>query len=266
MTLALGALEAHTNKDTTQDYDKVAEAMRRFSARLDAVEAHGGQGGLPSSGAGKGYLPEKSLIPKTYQGELDGWRSWRDDLTEFMDNKNPGMKRFLEEVSNKRDELVSDVMLQKWNVLGNKVVGDQVQVWRTLKALTSGVARTVVMGVGDEDGFEAWRRLHVQLEPKLVIRQGQVLSDFVSMVSKPAKTIGETRDLITEMERKLKVIRDLTREGVSDIHAKSVLTGIIDPMTRQHMTMNATDGYDEFRRKVIEFTDADRAGHTSKYR
>ena len=72
----------------------------------------------------------------------------------------------------------------------------------------------------DENVFEALRRLHHQFEPKLVIKQGQVLSDFAAMVMKPARTIAETLDLITELDRKMKLIRELTHEEVFDVHAR----------------------------------------------
>ena len=100
---------------------------------------------------------------------------------------------------------------------------DQVAVWRALKGLTGGMAKTIVMSVVSEDGFEAWRRLHLQYKPQLVTRQGQVLADFAAMVKKPARSIGETRELLTEMERRMKMVRDLTDQGVSDMHVRSVL-------------------------------------------
>ena len=64
-----------------------------------------------------------------------------------------------------------------------------------------------------EDGFEVLRRMHLQFGPKLVIRQGQVLANFVAMISRPAKSIVETRTLLTDMDRTLKLIRCLTSEG-----------------------------------------------------
>ena len=139
--------------------------------------------------------------------------------------------------------------------LGVKVLSDSVQVWRALKGLTSGVARVVVQSVEGENGFEAWRRLHHQFEPKLVIKQGQVLSDFAAMVMKPARTIAETRDIITELDRKMKLIRELTDEGVSDVHAKSILIGILDSMTR-HTASKQSDQFEAFKDAVLEFTNA----------
>ena len=87
---------------------------------------------------------------------------------------------------------------------------------------SGGVARTVVMSVSEENGFEAWRRLPLQFEPELTILQKQVLAEFAAMASWPGKTITETRDFLTEINRKLKLIRDLTHEGVSYVHVRSV--------------------------------------------
>ena len=107
--------------------------------------------------------------------------------------------------------------------------------------------------------------MHLQFEPKLTIRQGQVLAEFAAMVSRPGKTITETRDLITEMDRKLKLIRDLTHEGVSDVHTRSVLIGLLDPMTRQHAAYKQGEAFGSFRNAVLEFTNAaSLAGTVSK--
>ena len=40
-----------------------------------------------------------------------------------------------------------------------RVLGDMVEVWRTLKALTKGDAREIVTSVRNQDGFEAWKNL-----------------------------------------------------------------------------------------------------------
>ena len=92
-----------------------------------------------------------------------------------------------------------------------------------MKALSSGNARTVIQSVEGEDGFEAWKSLHHQCEPKLVIKPGQVLAEYAAMVTKPASSIAETRDLITELDKQMKIIRELTHEGVSDIRQQGHL-------------------------------------------
>ena len=133
------------------------------------------------------------------------------------------------------------------------MLGDHVQVWRALKGLTGGFARSVVQSVHGEDGFEAWRQLHLQFEPKLMVRQGQVLA---AMVTRPAKTVNETRELTMEIYCKLKEIRDLTEENVSDTHAKTVFTGFLEPKTKQHTAYRQGDTFEALKHAVVEFTNA----------
>ena len=176
--MRIEVLEGHISQSLEQYMSSMMDMMKALATRIDTMEASGQGSGPSGSGGGsinRGYLPEKSLIPKTYDGKLDDWRSWREDFSEFLDNKNTGMQKFLEEIARRRDAPVDDAMVRKWASLGGKVTGDRVQVWRALKALTAGVARTVVMSVTAENGFETWRKFHLQFEPKMVIRQGQVL-------------------------------------------------------------------------------------------
>ena len=183
--------------------------------------------------------------------------AWRDDFADFLDTKNVRMAQLLADIAQKRDVPVDSSILAKWaGVLGTKVTGGHVQVWRALKGLTTGVAKTVIISVGAEDGFEAWRRLHMQCEPKLVIRQGQVLADFAAKVSRPAKSIAETRELLTELERRMKMVRDMTEQGISDMHERSVLIGILDPQTRQHTAYRQADPFEQFKNSVLEFVNA----------
>ena len=78
------------------------------------------------------------------------------------------MLKFLQAITLNRDSPVDATMKRKWAVLGEKALGDRVQVWRAPKGLTSGGARSVVQSVHGEDGFEVWRQLDMQFEPKLI--------------------------------------------------------------------------------------------------
>ena len=87
-------------------------------------------------------------------------------------------------------------------------------------------------------------------------KQGMALADFTGMVAKPATKPGETKSLITELERRMKTVYEVTVELISDNHAKSVLVGMLDPMTRQHTAMHhgGNTGYEKLKRVVLEFT------------
>ena len=73
--------------------------------------------------------------------------------------------------------------------------------------------------------FRAWQRLKQRFEPGLAARQRIVMAEFSGMVARVAKSPGETDALLTEMDRKMKLVEDVTVERVSEMHARSVLVG-----------------------------------------
>ena len=108
----------------------------------------------------------------------------------------------------------------------------------------------------NEDGFKAWQKLHTHSGPSLSAKQGMAFADFSGMVAKPATKPGETKSLITELERRMKMVEEVTGELISDNHTKSVLVGILDPMTRQHTAMHhgGNTGHEKLKRVVLDFT------------
>ena len=85
--------------------------------------------------------------------------SGQEDVADYLDSINPGMKQLLEEI-NKLQDPVDD----KWRSDREldhpaKVFKNQVNVRRALKKLTDGEAKKVVMSVKKEDGFRAWQKL-----------------------------------------------------------------------------------------------------------
>ena len=149
------------------------------------------------------------------------WRSGEVGSTisrTLLDTKNTSMYLFLEGIAKSRDELVRGSFIQKWSGLGARATKDQVAVWRTLKGLTGGMVKTIVMSVGSCHGVCHKHR-------------------------------RETLELLTEMERRMKMVRDLTDQGVSDMHARSVLIGIFDPMTRQHTANKLSESFEVFKKQ-----------------
>ena len=198
----------------------------------------------------------KNTIPRNLDSKLEEWRSWKDDVLDFFDENNKGMRNFLVEVQ-KEESIDNEWLEDKVRELGDKIAGkdEGVRVWRALKGITTGEARKVINTVKDENGFRAWISLHQRFEPGLAIQQGMVLADFSGMVARPAKTPSDTRDLMTEIQRKIKNIEDITGEVISESHAKSVMVGVLDPITRQHTALyqGAATKPDSFMKKVMEF-------------
>ena len=84
----------------------------------------------------KGYIPINNLISKEYKDHGDGWRQWQDDLLDFLDCSNLGMRSFLKDVEAQPEELKDELMQMMKDKHGAKVTEDSVQVWRALKSLT----------------------------------------------------------------------------------------------------------------------------------
>ena len=57
----------------------------------------------------------------------------------------------------------------------------------------------------------------------------------------------------TEMDGKMKLVEDVTGEEVSEMHARSVLVGILDPVIRQHTAMNHSKSCEVLKKIVQEF-------------
>ena len=104
----------------------------------------------------------------------------------------------------------------------------------------------------------------MNFEPGLESRKGRVLFEFGNMITKPSKSPEENRSLIVEMEKRIKVVEEITMSTISDDHAKSILIGIIDPITRQHTARDHGKPFENLKRAIKEFVNnADPRG-TSK--
>ena len=236
----------------TTIYTATDQSMHDMRKRMDAHEARVSAEG---SRKGKGYIPLKSMVPEKFSDKEEEWRQWQDDMADYLDNQEPGMKKLLEDIEGSTNMVDEEWVKEKLDEYDAKVVGDGVNVWRALKTLTGGEARKVVMSVRPENGFQAWQKLHMRFGPSLAARQGAVLSELSMMVTKPAKNPVETKNLVTELERRIKLVDDITGDGVGDNHAKSILVGILDPTTRQHTAMyhGRTHNFEQLKKAVLEF-------------
>ena len=100
-------------------------------------------------------------------------------------------------------------------------------------------------------------RLHQSFSAALECRRGYAVEEFSAMIHKPAKSIGEMRSLLVELERRMKNVLEIVGEEVGTMHAKSVLTAILDPITKQHTVQyqggTGKEDFEAYKRKVREF-------------
>ena len=114
-----------------------------------------------------------------------------------------------------------------------------------------------VTAVETGNGWAAWRELSHQCEPEVATRQAHAMNQFTGMVSKRARTIIETKQLVNEMDRRAKAWQELKTDGrISEEHLKSVLASVIDTQTQMHTLSVSTNSYAEFKAAVLDFANA----------
>ena len=99
-------------------HGNAAAAFDEMGKRIDGIE---------KTKAGQN-IPIKNLIPKEYKYHGDGWRHWQDDLLDFLDCSNAGMRSFLKDVEAQTEEHKDEWMQMMKDKYGAKVTEDSVQV------------------------------------------------------------------------------------------------------------------------------------------
>ena len=207
------------------------------------------------AGSGGGKDKKSMLHPKdmkpTELTKDDQWRRWKADVEDFAEETFPGMKEVLEKARDSEvtvDEEWFDATQAAW-------WGKSDMLYRFLKRYTGTEARRVVQSVPEDNGWEAWRRLHQQYEPATVTREAQLMSRYTNMVTRKAKTPRETKMLLIELGERAKRVEEVTGRPVEARHAMSVIASMLDPETSKHTAQYqaATGSVEVLKRKVMEF-------------
>jgi hypothetical protein len=119
-----------------------------------------------------------------------------------------------------------------------------------LEKLTEGEAAKVISTVKDENGFEAWRQLHLRFEPELEAQKNVVLVDLHNIAA--ATTVEETKSKMVELRVRITKAENILGVEIQEIQKKTALLQIIDPTTRQH-TARVKGNFDEFYAATMNF-------------
>ena len=132
---------------------EIANMVTNLQQRVVHLESN-------TSGAyhNKGYLLQKSIIPKNFTDKADEWRSWQKDISDYVDTVTPEMKKVLAEIDQETD-VIDELWRHARETKYGKVMEEHISLWRLLRRITDGESKKVVMSVKDEDGFRAWQRL-----------------------------------------------------------------------------------------------------------
>ena len=197
----------------------------------------------------------RNIQPAVMTDKLEEWRRWRSKVAVYFEHTTPGMKLLLEKIQ-KMEEWEENFAKEETALTAKSWVSeDNPKIYRALQELTGGEALRVVEAVGGEDGYKAWFELHRHFEPSLKGRQGQAYNDLGDTIRHRAKDVSETCRMVTELITRIKLTEDLTGEKISPGHARTVLLGFIDDVTRQHtIDYHGTDeSFEEFKNAVVRF-------------
>ena len=180
--------------------------------------------------------------------KIDQWRTWKSEVEDYAEETVPGTRDYLEKAKSEEEE-VSEV---DWD---DEAWNQREMTWRFLKRYTTGEAKKVVTSVSHRNGWEAWRKLHLQFEPALVMREAVVMASSTNMVSRRAKTPQEAKVLLLELDERAKRVEEVTGEAIENRHRMSVAVGVLDSESVKHTAafQGAKQRADVLQRKVIEF-------------
>ena len=196
-------------------------------------------------------LSAKDMKPNILQKDEE-WRRWKSDIEDYTEEVFRGMKEMLDKAKGAENEIA-----ESWfSATEYEWWGKAEMLYRFLKRFTGTEARRIVMGVSDDNGWEAWRKLNQQFEPGSVTREAQVLAKYTNMVNRKAKTPKETKALMIELNERAKRVEEVTGRPVEARHAMSVIAGILDPETSKHTAQyqGLKSDVETLKRKVMEFT------------
>ena len=164
----------------TDLHGHTAQAFGNVKAKVEQLEAEILQRGTPGkshmgSTATQGYLPMKSMVPSVFGNSEEQWRGWQDDVADYVDSQRRGMKVVLKAAEQEMGPIDEQWMLEQGHKHQVNAEAEKANLYRALKALTTGEAKTVVQGVRGENGYAAWKALHQRFGPSVAARQGKVM-------------------------------------------------------------------------------------------
>ena len=231
-------------------YRKTEQAVTNLEMRTRTLEQ--AKEKMTSSMTEKAtLLSAKDMKPNILQKDEE-WRRWKSDIEDYTEEVFRGMKEMLDKAKGAENEIA-----ESWfSATEYEWWGKAEMLYRFLKRFTGTEARRIVMGVSDDNGWEAWRKLNQQFEPGSVTREAQVLAKYTNMVNRKAKTPKETKALMIELNERAKRVEEVTGRPVEARHAMSVIAGILDPETSKHTAQyqGLKSDVETLKRKVMEFT------------
>ena len=185
----------------------------------------------------KCIVPLKELKPSSFEGSPEKWRQWIDEIKDYAEACHPGARIILEKIEKIRGEEADHYWVLKQDEIDHSNAKTFItDIYLLLKTYTvaGSTPRSIVMNTKGNSGTMAWQNLFRHFQPTLAAREATAYADVMGMISRKAKTLGEMRKLMVELEDKVRTCRELCGIEVEKHTLRSVLVGMLDPETRRH--------------------------------
>jgi hypothetical protein len=237
------------------------EAFASARQRIEGIEERGHRQG-ENGGKGRKNLIHPKMMTPSVLSKPEQWKRWVGDVAEYCENIYSGMKDIMQQAC-KAD---NDIEEAWFNDTDDCWWERADELWSLLRRYTEGEARRVVMGVANNNGWNAWRRLQQNFEPSIVIHEAHAYAQFSGMVSRRAKNPSETRTMLLELEERSRRIEEMTGQAPEDRHTMSIVMGIIDLETLKHTAhfQGLKKSVVELKRKAMEFVNLTTPSNHSK--
>ena len=195
------------------------------------------------------------MVPKIFSDDITYWRKWREEVAKYFDEEKEGMKAVMDDVAKQTMPITKEEMEDACK-RNPSAIGEQLKKWkhlyRALEKLTEGEAAKVVSAVREENGFEAWRQLHLRFEPELEVQRNVVLLELHNIPA--ATTIEDAKAKLVELKVRIAKAEDILGEPIQEMQKKTALLQGIDLETKRHTATLKDNNFQQYYTAVMNFT------------
>jgi hypothetical protein len=216
-----------------------------------------------TTGGKKGFLPDKMMVPEKFSDDITHWRKWKEMVAKYFDEGREGLKAIMDEVGRSTTPVDVEILEQAARRHPH-AIPDLVKwkhLYRALEKLVDGEAAKVIESVQDENGFEAWRQLHVRFEPELEAQKNVVLLELHNIPQ--AVSIEETKGKLVELRVRITKAENILGVAIQDVQKRTAMLQILDPITKQHMAGASGRSFSEFYTAVMNFANNASSGEAA---
>ncbi|CAE7315730.1 unnamed protein product [Symbiodinium natans] len=184
--------------------------------------------------------------PETREQEIDQWMEWRHVMRNYLGVVD---HQFLEELDVFEGNASNEVVLSTLND-GAKMRSRE--LYAILQSFVRNRPAKIVRNVGQSNGYEAWRLLMVEMQPKTRQRQLALMTQLNSMTFDPRKSLNEQLGKYEEVIRECERISGTTYP--EDLKVSTLVSAAPSVLQVQlHMSLSSDTTYHDLKEKVLSY-------------